>query len=67
MNNMVVLAYSQHAHPVCAAAYGLPNTRAITVISKIAPGANVPRINVIRSEDKANQNLLTGEALLSVF
>ena len=37
------------------------------VISKIAPGTNMPRINARRSEDKANQNLLTGEALLSVF
>ena len=32
------------------------------VISKIAPGTNMPRINARRSEDKANQNLLTGEA-----
>ena len=62
MNNMVVLAYSQHAHPVCAGAYGLPNTRAITVISKIAPGAIVPCIDVRRFEAKANHDWLTGEA-----
>ena len=37
------------------------------VISKIAPGTNVPRINARRFEDKANQNLLTGEAHIERF
>ena len=35
---------------------------AITVISKIAPGAIVRRIYVRRSEAKANHDWLTGEA-----
>ena len=40
----------------------LPNSRAITDINKIAPGAIVHRIDVSRSDAKANHDWLTGEA-----